>query len=139
MVYALAVRLKKVGEDGGTRERLDELKGQAGGEGRVAEFEGVGGGVPAVGLPGCVGGRAGVDGPGAEAESAEGAHGEEVGAGDLEVWVGGWGWEGRGAGCLRCRFLLACRGKRVGGWWWALRGCEEDDGGGEVRVGCGEG
>ncbi len=122
MMHALAVRFKKVGEDGGAGERLDELKGQAGGEGRVAEFEGVGGGVPAVGLPGCVGGRAGVDGPGAEAKGAEGSHGEEVGAGDLGVCglVGGDGREG-GSGAYDADFYWLAE---EGGWEGGGGHCE---------------
>ena len=98
MMYALSLLVQKRLEDVRAGNRLDDFVGEvAGWEIGIAEFEGVGGWLAEVGLVDGVGGGAGVDTPGADAEGGEGAESTLVGAGDDADFNGG-AEEGGGEG-----------------------------------------
>ncbi len=67
-ISATALAVEEVLEDRGTGNGFDDFVGEAAGEGGVAEFQGVGVRVAAVGLGGGVCGGAGVDAPGGDTE-----------------------------------------------------------------------
>lgn len=88
MMHALSLCVQEGLEDRRAGDGLDDFVGDAaGGQGRVAEFQGEGGGGAVIGLVGGVERGAGVDAPGTDAEGGKGGEGPFVGAGyDTEFY-----------------------------------------------------